>query len=217
MRKKGEPIFYGDGTSQEILHKLGLSTARMLVIVISDPASTRRMVQLSRKENSRIYIIVRTRYTAEVEDLLRMGANEVIPEEFETSIEIFAKVLHRYQVPRNLLFDQIERIRNGSYEALRRVELPVKSLPEKCEIITDIETETYLIGEKTPAAGLSIRDLKIRSTTGATVIAVRRDGEILPSPDPNFVFQKGDIVYFIGEREKVLKAIELLEGSNTLR
>ncbi len=213
-RKRGEPIFYGDGTRPEILHKLGLSTARMLVVVISDPASTRRIVRLARKENPRIYIIVRTRYIAEVEDLLQLGANEVIPEEFETSIEIFAKVLHRYQVPRNLLFDQIERIRSGSYEALRRVELPIKSLPEKCEIITDIETETYLIGEQTPAAGHSIRDLKIRSRTGATVIAVRRDGEILPSPDPDFIFKTGDIVYLIGEREKVLKAIELIESSS---
>lgn len=214
MRKKGEPIFYGDGTSPEILHKLGLASARMLVIVISDPASTRRIVKLARKENPQIYIIVRTRYTAEVDDLLLLGANEVIPEEFETSIEIFAKVLHRYQVPRNLLYDQIERIRRGSYEALRRVELPVKSLPEKCEIITDIETETYLIGEQTPAAGHSIRDLKIRSRTGATVIAIRRDGEVLPSPDPGFVFKAGDVVYLIGEREKVLKAIDLIESSS---
>lgn len=212
MRKKGEPIFYGDGTSPEILHKLGLATAKMLVVVISDPASTRRIVQLARKENPRIYIIVRTRYTAEVEDLLQLGANEVIPEEFETSIEIFAKVLHRYQVPRNLINDQIERIRSGSYETLRRVELPVKSLPEKCEIITDIETETYLISERTPAAGRTIRDLRIRSKTGATVIAVRRNGEILPSPDPEFTFQIGDVLYLIGEREKVLKAIELLES-----
>ncbi|MBM4276719.1 MAG: hypothetical protein FJ130_02415 [Deltaproteobacteria bacterium] len=71
-----------------------------------------------------------------------------------------------------------------------------------------------MIGEQTPAAGLSIRDLKIRSRTGATVIAVRRDGEILPSPDPGFVFKTGDIIYLIGEREKVLKAIELLESSS---
>jgi CPA2 family monovalent cation:H+ antiporter-2 len=214
MRKRGEPIFYGDGTRPEILHKLGLASARMLVVVISDPASTRRIVRLARKENPGIYIIVRTRYTAEVEDLLLLGANEVIPEEFETSIEIFAKVLHRYQVPRNLLFDQIERIRNRSYEALRRVELPVKSLPEKCELIMDIETETYLIGDHTPAAGRSIRDLKIRSRTSATVIAVRRDGEIFPSPDPDFVFTKGDVVYLIGERQNVLKAIELFESAS---
>jgi len=43
---------------------------------------------------------------------------------------------------------------------------------------------------------------------------VRRDGEILPSPDPGFVFKTGDIIYLIGEREKVLKAIELLESSS---
>lgn len=212
MKKKGEPIFYGDGTSLEILHKLGIAGARLLVVVISDPASTRRIVQTARQANPRLYIIVRTRYAAEVDDLIRLGANEVIPEEFETSIEIFARVLHHYQVPRNLLFDQVERIRSGSYEVLRRVELPVKSLLEKCEIITDIETETYLIHEQTPAKGHSIKDLKIRSRTGTTVIAVRRDGEIIPSPEPDFAFKAGDIVYLIGKRENVLRAIDLLES-----
>lgn len=212
MRKRGEPIFYGDGTSPEILHKLGLSSARMLVIVISDPASTRRIVQLARKENPRIYIIVRTRYTVEVEDLIGLGANEVIPEEFETSIEIFARVLHHYHVPRNLLFEQIERIRAGGYEVLRKTEVPPKSLSERCEIVSDIETETFFANENSFAIGRSIKEMKIRSTTGATVIAVRRDGRIIPSPEPDYIFQKGDIIYLIGKREDVLHAIELLEG-----
>jgi CPA2 family monovalent cation:H+ antiporter-2 len=212
MKKRGEPIFYGDGTSPEILHKLGIGTARMLVIAISDPASTRRIVQVARKGNPKIYILVRTRYTGEVEDLIKLGANEVIPEEFETSIEIFAKVLHRYQVPRNLLIEQIERIRGGSYEVLRRVELPVKSFPQKCEIISEIDTETYLINERTSSAGRSIKELRIRSTTGATVIAIRRGGEIIPSPEPDFIFKAGDVVYLIGKRENVLRAIGLLEG-----
>jgi len=212
MKKRGEPIFYGDGTSPEILRKLGIATAKMLVVVISDPASIRRIVQVVRKENPRIYIIVRTRYTVEVEDLIQLGANEVIPEEFETSIEIFARVLHRYQVPRNLIFEQIDRIRAGTYDVLRRVELPVKSLPEKCEIITDIETETYQINDHSPAAGHSIKDLRIRSSTGATVIAIRRDGELIPSPEPEFVIKPGDVLYLIGEKENVLKAIERIES-----
>jgi CPA2 family monovalent cation:H+ antiporter-2 len=212
MKKKGEPIFYGDGTSPEILHKLGIATAKMLVVVISDPASIRRIVRVARKENPRIYMIVRTRYAAEVEGLIQLGANEVIPEEFETSIEIFARVLHRYQVPRNLIFGQIDRIRTGTYEVLRRVELPVKSLPEKCEIITDIETETYQINEQTPAVGRSIKDLRIRSSTGATVIAVRREGKLIPSPGPEFVIKPGDVLYLIGEKENVLKAIERIES-----
>jgi CPA2 family monovalent cation:H+ antiporter-2 len=209
MKKKGEPIFYGDGTSPEILHKLGIATARMLVVAISDPASTRSIVQIARKENPRLYIIVRTRYTAEVEDLLKLGANEVIPEEFETSIEIFAKVLHHYQVPKNLL---IEKIRSGSYEVLRRVELPVKNLPEKCEILTDINTETYLVKDRSHASSRSIKELKIRSTTGATVIAVKRGNEIIPSPGLEFVFTPGDILYLIGSKENLSKAFALLES-----
>jgi CPA2 family monovalent cation:H+ antiporter-2 len=212
MKKRREPIFYGDGTSPEILHKLGIETARMLVIAISDPSSTRRIVQMARKGNPRLYIIVRTRYTAEVEDLIKLGANEVIPEEFETSIEIFAKVLHHYHVPKNLLIDQIERIRSGSYEVLRRVELPVRNLPEKCEILTDVDTETYLINDQAYASGRSIKALRIRSTTGATVIAVKRGNEIIPSPESEFTFIPGDIVYLIGRRENLLQAIGLLES-----
>ena len=211
MKKKGEPIFYGDGTSPEILHKLGIATARMLVVAISDPASTRRIVQMARKENAKLYIIVRTRYTSEVEDLLKLGANEVIPEEFETSIEIFAKVLHHYQVPKNLLIEQIEKIRSGSYEVLRRVELPAKNLPEKCEILIDIDTETYLVNDHSNASGRSIKELRIRSTTGATVIAVKKGNEIIPSPGLEFVFTPGDIIYLIGSKESLLKAFALLE------
>jgi CPA2 family monovalent cation:H+ antiporter-2 len=212
MKKRGEPMFYGDGTSPQILHKLGISTARMLVVAISDPASTRRIVQVARKENPRLYIIVRTRYAAEVEDLLKLGANEVIPEEFETSIEIFAKVLHQYQVPKNLMIEQIEKIRSRSYEVLRRVDLPAKNLPEKCEILIGIDTETYLINDRSSASGRSIKELRIRTKTGATVIAVKRGSEIIPSPELEFVFTPGDIVYLIGSKENLLKAFALLES-----
>jgi len=211
MKKKGEPIFYGDGTSPEILHKLGVHAARLLVVVISDPASTRRIVQTARKVNPRLYIIARTRYTEEVEDLIALGANEVIPEEFETSIEIFARVLHRYQIPRSLILNQIERIRSGSYESLRRVDLPIKSMNEKCEIISDFDIETYLIDEHTNALGRSLKDLRIHLEIDATVIAVRRGEEVIPHPDPEFIFKPGDVVYLIGKREKVCKAIDLLD------
>jgi len=212
MKKKGEPIFYGDGTSLEILHKLGIDAARLLVIVISDPASTRRIVQIARKSNSRLYIIVRTRYLTEVDDLIQLGADEVIPEEFETSIEIFARVLHQFQVPRNLIFELIERIRKGSYEVLRKVELPVKTLPEKCEVISEIDTETYLVRDRSPASGRSIKELRIRSTTGATVIAVKRGNEMIPSPGLEFAFMPGDIVYLIGSKESLSKAFALWES-----
>src|SRR5207248_146248 len=61
-RARGEPAFYGDATREEILRGLGAERARMLVVAISDPAATRRMVRVARALNPRIHIIARTRY-----------------------------------------------------------------------------------------------------------------------------------------------------------
>ena len=69
--------------------------------------------------NPDVHIIVRTRYVAEIAELFKLGANEVIPEEFETSIEIFSRVLMRYGTPRNVIESQIDRIREQGYEMLR--------------------------------------------------------------------------------------------------
>ncbi len=212
MKKRGEPIFYGDGTSLEILRKLGINTARLMVVVISDPASTRRIVQIARRSNPKLYIIVRTRYLTEIDDLIQLGANEVIPEEFETSIEIFARVLHQFQVPRNLIFELIEKIRKGSYEVLRRVDFPIKTLPEKCEVITEIDIESYLVQDHSYPSGRSIKEMRIRTETGATVIAVKRGNEIIPSPGVEFIFTPGDVIYLIGTKENLIKALALLES-----
>jgi len=121
-------------------------------------------------------------------------------------------VLHHYQIPKNLLMEQIEKIRSGSYEVLRRLELPAKGLPEKCEILLDIDTETHLVTNHSYASGRSIKELRIRSTTGATVIAVKRGNEIIPSPGLEFLFVPGDVIYLIGSKENLSKAFALLEG-----
>src|SRR3989442_12674621 len=88
-RTQGEPAFYGDATREEILRALGVDRAKLFVVAISDPAATRRIAPVARRLNPPLHIIARTRYVVEIPQLARPGANVVIPEEFETSIEIF--------------------------------------------------------------------------------------------------------------------------------
>src|SRR5216110_671011 len=118
-RSRGEPAFYGDATREEMLRALGIDRARMLVAAISDPAATRRMVRVARGLNPGVHIIARTRYVVEITELIRLGANDVIPEEFETSIEIFARVLAYYGVDRAEIERLVEQIRASHYAALR--------------------------------------------------------------------------------------------------
>jgi CPA2 family monovalent cation:H+ antiporter-2 len=212
LRKKGEPIYYGDGTRKEILQKLSIEKARLLVIAISDPASTRRMVSIARHENPDIHIIVRTRYLAEVDDLKTLGADEVIPEEFETSIEIFARVLHKYNFPHNLILDMVDKTRSDNYTALRSIEFPKRHLFEKCEWLPEIEMDGYKIPEGSYLIEKSIAELQVRKKTGVTIIAVRRGSEVFANPEPDFRFKAGDIMLFTGERESMNTALNYFRG-----
>lgn len=216
MQKKGEPIYYGDGTSIEVLHKLGIHTAEVLVVAILDPAAIRRIVSIARKENPNLYIIVRTRYVAEVDELKKLGANEVIPEEFETSVEIFSRVLHHFHVPRNVIADYSDSIRKDNYSILRTVELPKKHLAERYEFLKGIETETYLIKEGSHIIGHSLKELHLRAETGVTIIAIQRGEDIYHNPSPDFVFKSGDVLLLIGKRKDINSAIEYLESDRFL-
>jgi len=210
MRKKGEPIHYGDGSSKEILHKMGIEKARLLVVAISDPVSTRRIVSIARQANPDVYLIVRTRYLIEVDDLKSLGADEVIPEEFETSIEIFARVLHRYSFPRNAILDMVDKIRSNSYTALRGVELPRHKLFEKYEWLPEIEIDGYRIPEGSDLHEKTIKELQIRKKTGVTVIAVRRGKTVHTNPEPDFRLKAGDFLLFTGDRESMNNALDYL-------
>lgn len=210
MRRKGEPIFFGDGTSAEILHHLHVHAARILVVAISDAAATRRTVQIARHENPKLRIIVRTRYLSEMEDLKAVGANEVIPEEFETSVEIFARVLHHYHIPKNAIQQRIEQIRDDNYTMLRGVRLPSKALAERQTFLKGLHTETFRIMPRTPADGQTIKALRLRAETGATILAVQRGDDVHQNPSPDLHLHADDTVLLIGSRESIEKAMDYL-------
>ncbi|MDD5434077.1 MAG: cation:proton antiporter [Nitrospira sp.] len=213
MKRNGEPVYYGDGTSNEILHKLGIETAKVLVVAISDATATRRTVQIARKDNPCLYIIVRTRYVAEVEDLITLGANEVIPEEFETSVEIFSRVLDHYNTPGNVIKEYIDIVREDSYRVLRGIGLPGKAFSEYHDLLRGMETEAYLIKDTSGVAERSLKELNLRVETGATIIAIKRGESVHQNPSSGFVLKHRDVLLFIGKKEDLNSAVRYLDSS----
>ncbi|MEE9154286.1 MAG: cation:proton antiporter [candidate division NC10 bacterium] len=210
MRAKGEPIYYGDVASQEVLKHLGIQHARSLVIAISDPASIRRATRLARDLNPHLYILVRTRYEVEIDELYRLGANEVIAEEFETSIELFARVLRRYHLPRSVIGEQVEKVRQEKYEMLRQFQAPPLGQSDVTRLFAQVEMETYLTREAGSTTGKTIGELHIRHRTGASVVAVIQDGRIIANPGPEHRIAAGEVLVLVGNRQQVEQALVFL-------
>jgi CPA2 family monovalent cation:H+ antiporter-2 len=213
-RSDGEPAFYGDATREEILHALGLDRARMFVIAISDPAATRRMVRVARDLNPSVHIIARTRYVVEIPELTRLGANVVIPEEFETSIEIFSRVLAHYNVQRDEIERLVSEIRASHYEALRPGARPRLTLTGALGAMPQMRVVRMVLEPNAPAVGQTLAETGLRSRTGALVLAVRRGESDLATPDASFRLAAGDVLVVVGQREQLQGAYWLLTGAD---
>jgi TrkA domain protein len=61
--------------------------------------------------------------------------------------------------------------------------------------------EWYTLDADAELVGTSIGTVGVRERTGATVAAIERDGEVVQSPGPDFVFQAGDQLVVVGSRE----------------
>ena len=212
-RAEGEPAFYGDATREEILRALGVDRARMLVIAISDPAATRTMVRVARDINTKLYIVARTRYVVEIPELTRLGANAVIPEEFETSIEIFARVLAHYNVPRDEIERLVSEIRASHYQALRPGARPRLSLKGSFGALRQMHVERIILPANTAVVGQTIAETQLRSTTGALILAVRRGEDDFGTPGADFRLDAGDVLVVIGQPPQIKAAYRLLTGT----
>jgi CPA2 family monovalent cation:H+ antiporter-2 len=211
-RDEGERIVYGDATRKEVLHHIRLENARILVLAISDPIATRHTVSLAREMNPDIHIIVRTRYMSEISDLRELGANEVIPEEFETSIEIFSRVLREYGIARHVIQRQVAAIRSEGYQMLRMPSLPIVDMNEIAEALESASTETLFVEADSFAVGKTIGELRLRKKTGVTIIAISREGHTEINPGPETTIQAEDVLVLLGGTGQIDRAIEEISG-----
>lgn len=114
--KEAGNTYFGDITSQEVLEKLGIETARELVLLINDPSATERTVKLARGIAPKLSIIVRTYYLLDIEPILANGADEVIPAEREAAVMITSRILERHQVDNSQIKIHSDRIRSQTEE-----------------------------------------------------------------------------------------------------
>ncbi len=208
--RAGIPIYYGDGTNPNVLRHVRIHEARVFVVAISDPFASRRAVQVVRSLNPKIHIVVRTRYLRELSELHDLGADDVVPEEFETSIEIFALVLRTFNLPQDFIMKKAEQVRREGYALLRRSNMPELAHHLRAGTLTDVEVETCRIDDDSPALGRTLADLAIRQRTGASVIALTRRGDTRSNPQAREVLESGDILTLLGSRPQIRRAISML-------
>ncbi|RMD84002.1 MAG: sodium:proton exchanger, partial [Candidatus Dadabacteria bacterium] len=210
-RREGHPVLYGDATRTHVLERAHVGDAIVVVVAIRDAAATRAIVRAARRMNKTAAIVVRTHYVAEIESLYALGADDVIPEEFETSVEIFSRVLQRLDIPPNVIAAQIDVLRAEHYALLRGAARTRRYAESIYDIFMAATTVTYLVREGSPAIGRTLDEIGLRRATGANVIALVRGGQAITNPPLSTVIERGDILVLLGNHSQIAAARAALD------
>ncbi len=210
-RRHGEPVLYGDASSSEILRHAGVERARVLVVAISDIAATRATVASVRRLNPNVHVIVRTRYMREIGSLVKLGSGEVVPEEFETAIEVFTRVLRRYLVPRDVIEREVRSVRSQYDEMFRPLPDIGVRVDDLSRFLTEVTLVVMRVEPGAPATGEPLSDVRFRERSGATVVAIQREGGgLVASPSGDEVLHPGDTILVMGRTDQLERAATLL-------
>ena len=211
-RAKGENIIFGDISREEVLQTARIKTAKVIVVAISDRTISRKVIRLAKQMNKEIFVLIRTRFVEEIEDLIGLGADAVIPEEFETSIQIFRRVLAQYHIPLNLVMQQVNILRGESYKWLRSEKSSSNVFSHLDEILAAGIAESFYLNEDNINTGKTLAELNIRAKTDATVLAIIREGKTISNPAASEKLLSGDTLVITGTHKAVDSAFNLLSG-----
>lgn len=209
LESRDIPFILGDATQDNVITKLNLTQARALVIAISDREATKQIMSKVRQFSQSLYTIVRTKYVKDIEELHACGADEVIPEEFETSIEIFTKVMHNFLIPKKEIDSFTDSLRTNDYDFFQSKSSRPKTyhLPEIPEFnITTLQVNC----DSGKILKKSIRELDIRHVYGINILSIKRGGDILSQVRPEEIIERGDILFVQGKAEHIENFSELL-------
>ena len=204
QKAKGLPVIFGDASQDHILEAVHLPNARAAVIAISDNQATKTIVRNIRSHSESLYLVVRTRYVTEISELIALGADEVVPEEFETSVQIFSQVLQNFLVPEDDIHQIIEKVRADNYELFKgELKRPKTYRPKN---IADFNITCLRINsDSNEFLGKPLKDLKLRVEHGINILGIKRKEEMLEAIQPTEVLKQGDIVYVQGNQNKIEK------------
>jgi voltage-gated potassium channel len=190
-RERGDHVIEGNGTDEDDLEAAGLARARGLVASSDSDADNLYIVLSARAARPELLIVARASNAGAAKKLRIAGAERVV-EPYAAAGRVMANLILKPQVT---AFVDVVTSAGG----------------------TDLRFEELEVPGDWDSAGSSIGELRIRSRTGAVVVAVRkRDGHFETTPDPDLALEPGDVLIAAGTDEELRRFDDLFRPTEAV-
>ena len=217
LKARGLDVLFGDAANSEILDHAGLERARALVVTLPDEPAASLVVANARRAAPDLPIVARAATREGVGYLQRQGASDVIHPELEGGLEVVRHTLRRLGFPLREVLRYADLVRHDRYETTVDTDAERQALHELLEAQRNLEIRWATLPAESPWAGRTLAETQLRQRTGASLVAILRDHQLLPAPAPDTALRAHDRLGLIGEEASLDAAVALVspppEGS----
>jgi CPA2 family monovalent cation:H+ antiporter-2 len=216
LNRRGVPSLYGDAANSEVLTHAGLERARALVVAGPDESASELVVAAARDISDTLLIIARAGTEDGINRLAQLGAQEVIHPELEGGLEIVRHTLLQLGFPLQEIYRYTDAVRRDHYDMSVNTEEEHRLLHDLLDAANSMEIRWFHLPEGNPLVGQTLANANLRSRTGASIVAILRQGQLMANPKSMTVFQTGDRIGLIGDAEEI-EAVEKLLSESKFR
>ncbi len=213
LARRGIPTLYGDASNSEVINYAHLERARALVCTVPDETSAYMIIAAARDLNPKLPVITRASSEESVRRLAKLGADHIVHPELEGGMEMVHHTLLNLGFPLREVHQYTQAVRRDHYDFALNTEEEFISLHDLMMSLKGIEVIWMDLTENSPLVGKTLAESNIRSHTGASVVAISRQGELIANPKSQTVFEPSDRLGLIGDLEHLQAAEKMLGGS----
>jgi CPA2 family monovalent cation:H+ antiporter-2 len=191
----GEPVYYGDSAERDMLEAVGLAGARLVVVSHDDVGAALKTLHAVRGLRPELPVMVRTRDESRVDELMRAGATEVVPETLEAGMMIVTHALLLLDVPLARVLRKVRDVRVDRYRLMREFFRGGDSLAEDRMEADRLHSVTLPAGAV--AIGRTLAELDL-ARQHVLVTALLRTGKRTLAPRADTVLQADDVIVLFG-------------------
>jgi voltage-gated potassium channel len=187
VQRRGDLVFQGDATSDEVLEAVGVPHARGLIAVAPNDAENVYVALSARQMNPKISIIAGAEDENAAAKLRRAGANRVVNPYVMGATRVAVAAL------RPTVIEFMDAMGGGADEFGFRI-------------------EELVVGETSEVAGKTIGSLNLSQRVGVIVVGIMRQaGQLIFNPSGKTELLPGDILIVIGTGEQLERMRGLLK------
>ncbi|RIK43796.1 MAG: portal protein [Chloroflexi bacterium] len=193
-KEAGLPVIFGDASHPVVLEAAHVKAAHLVLVTTPSISVTGAVVEQVRRLNPDVHMVARAESIDQLRRLHGMGVYEVVQPHFEAGLEMTRQALLHLDMPASEIQRFTDAVRQELYAPIYNVHEDYRTVAELREAQRLLDVSWVRIPPNSPLAGSTIAEADIRNRTGASIVALLRESELMPNPEARQRLAAGDMI-----------------------